>query len=265
MNLFTFRLAKLEKCLMKNLKDTKIAFPIETQLIESGLALMWNLNHVTQEAIKDFGIKPNLYTNTNLFGRNRHLLLNGYFSMLCANYGTHFVISRTVLENNNLMRLFNKNPQLVFRWLPKRQSKKFPSEIREKYNEYYKSKRTTKSKDEFSPSWVIKNVFSTIDKKDVKKQLSRIYGQLCNYTHPNFLGWQELMGMQGKTEILLDLPTLVGANADEAIRMTLYLTQLSLKTFVETFRDYLNKHLFETFELNEWQENCMKIMVKYVV
>ena len=71
--------------------------------------------------------------------------------------------------------------------------------------------------------------------------------------------------MQGKTEVLLDLPKLVGENADEAIRMTLYLTQLSLKTFVETFRDYLKKHYFETAELDEWQENCMKIMNRYVV
>lgn len=54
MNLFNSRLSRLEERLMKNLKDTKMTFPHETQLIESGLALMWDLNQVTQEAIKDF-------------------------------------------------------------------------------------------------------------------------------------------------------------------------------------------------------------------
>jgi len=89
----------------------------------------------------------------------------------------------------------------------------------------------------------------------------KIYGQLCDYTHPNFVGWQEVMGLKDKTEVLLEMPTFVGANSDNSLKLMLYLMQYTLKTFVETFNQYLRD--YET-RLSTWQENLGKVMSKYM-
>ena len=107
MILFSSKLFEVESRLFDNIKKTKSIFPEETQKIEFGLALMRDLTQITQNAVDDYRTKPNLYANHNLFARNRQLLLNAYFCLLSSSYGTEFVILRTVLENNNLMRLFN--------------------------------------------------------------------------------------------------------------------------------------------------------------
>ena len=105
----------------------------EKFLIELGLALMRDITQITEEASKEYPKKPNLYANHNLFSRNRQLLLNAYFCLLASSYGTEFVLLRTVLENNNLMRLFNKNHQLAFEWLPTEKQKRFTAEIQLSY------------------------------------------------------------------------------------------------------------------------------------
>jgi hypothetical protein len=256
MAIFGFNLSKVESRLFENMKKTKSVFPEETQHIEFGLALMWNLTQVTQEAVNDYKAKPNLYANLNLFGRNRQLLLNAYFCMLCSNYGTQFVILRTVLDNNNLMRLFNKNPQYAFEWLPKEKQAQFPSEIQLKYGKSGIQKREFKRH-----TLVRKQVFKEIGKEEVWRKIEEIYNQLSDYTHPNFLGWRELMGQQKENEILMDLPVFVIDNAIESIKITLYLIQLSFKTFVETFKDYTSGF---ADQLEKWQDGFNKLIVKYV-
>src|SRR5664280_1974144 len=106
MTLFGSDLSKVEKRILENSEKTKKVFSEETNLIELGLKLMWDSTNVTEKAQKDFAENPNLVANTNLFGRNK-LLTNAYSCMLFAAYGTQFVDLRVVLENNNLMRLFN--------------------------------------------------------------------------------------------------------------------------------------------------------------
>src|SRR3990170_1588522 len=118
MTLFGSSLTEVESRLFENLKKTKAIFPEETRRIEWGLSLMRDLTQIAKEASKEYPRKPNLYVNHDLFARNRQLLLNAYVCLLFSSYGTQFVILRTVLENSNLMRLFNKKPQCAFEWLP---------------------------------------------------------------------------------------------------------------------------------------------------
>ena len=133
MSLFGSDITEVENRLFENMKKTKAVFPEEIRRIEWGLALMRDLTQITKDAIKDYQTKPNLFTNHNLYSRNRQLLLNAYFCLLSSSYGTEFVILRTVLENNNLMRLFNKSPQYAFEWLSEDVQKRFPKETQIKY------------------------------------------------------------------------------------------------------------------------------------
>jgi len=255
MVLFGSKLSEVESRLLDNVKKTKSVFPEETQEIEFGLALMRDLTQITQDAVKEYRIKPNLYANHNLFARNRQLLLNAYFCLLSSSYGTQFVILRTVLENNNLMRLFNKNPQFAFEWLPKEKQKRFSKETQLKYG---KSGETNRN---FEPWWVRDQVFNETEKEKVRSDIKKFYHQLCNYTHPNFLGWQELVGQRGESEIILNMPLFIWKNTDRAIGITLYLMQLSFKTFVETFKDYVGGFVDQ---LKEWQDSYNRLIVRYV-
>jgi len=254
MSIFSSELSKVEERIVQNSFKTKQIFPEETRLIEFGLRLLWQLTEVTNDAKKGFPTKPNLLANVNLFGRNRQLLLNAYFCMLSSNYGTQFVISRTVLENNNLMRLFNLNPSYAYEWLTVDKQKQFSEDIQSKYS-------TLTEKKQFEPFWVLKKVLSQEKQKKARKDTARIYGQLCEYTHPNFLGWREIMGKQGENEVLLDLPTLTSENAENAVVMTLFLIQGTFKTFVETFRGYWDHYADQIYE---WQVRFNKLIAKYV-
>lgn len=254
MILFGLELSEVESRLFANVEKTKSIFPEETQKIEFGLALMRDLTQVTQNAVDDYKTKPNLFANHNLFARNRQLLLNAYFCLLCSSYGTQFVILRTVLENNNLMRLFNKNPQYAFEWLPKEKQKRFSKESQVKYG------KSNKSNAIFWPSDVRRQVFNELGKEKVGSEIEDFYHQLCNYTHPNFLGWQELAGQRGESEIILNMPRFLWKNTDKAIGITLYLMQLSFKTFVETFKDYVGSF---AHQLKVWQDNYNKLIVRY--
>ena len=129
MPLFGAELSDIESRILENAKKNKAVFPDEIKQIEAGLTLIRNLTQITKEASKEYPDKPNYSTNHELFARNRQLLLNAYVSLLFSSYGTQFVILRTVLENNNLMRLFNKNPQYAFEWLPVNLQKRFTKQV----------------------------------------------------------------------------------------------------------------------------------------
>lgn len=254
MILFGAELSEVETRLLDNITKTKSIFPEETQRIEFGLALMKDLTEVTHDAVKDYRTKPNLFANHSLFARNRQLLLNAYFCLLCSSYGTQFVILRTVLENNNQMRLFNKKPQYAFKWLSKEKQKRFSMEVQLKYG------RRNEANITFKPSWVRKHVFNEIGKQKLRSDVEDFYHQLCNYNHPNFLGWQELVGKKGESEIILNMPLFFWKNTDKAIGITLYLMQSSFKAFVETFKDYLGGF---AIQLKEWQDSFNKLILRY--
>lgn len=254
MILFGSKLSEVESRLFDNMEKTKSIFPEETQRIEFGLVLMRDLTQVTEDAVNDYRTRPNLYANHNLFARNRQLLLNAYFSLLSSSYGTQFVILRTVLENNNLMRLFNENPQYAFEWLSKEKQKQFPKEIQLKYGKSNIANKKINTD-------LRKRVFKEIGKKKVRIKIAEFHDELSNYTHPNFKGWQELVGRRGESEIILNMPRFLLNNAEKAVGITLYLMQLSFKTFVETFKDYVGGF---ADQLKEWQDNFNKLIVRYV-
>jgi len=253
MSLFGLKLSELEHHLFKNTQRTRSAFSEETRAIENGLAMMVDLTNDVNEAIRKKA-EPNIYANMRLFARNRQLLLNAYFCMLCSNYGTQFVILRTVLENNNLMRLFNLHPEYAYEWLSSEKQRQFPSQVQAKYG------RSTRKNREFKDLRVRAQLFREIKKEKVAKEIKEIYGQLCDYTHPNFKGWHEVMGLHGNEEVLLRMPAFVGDNAIEAVKLSLWLMQLSFKTMVETSRVFISDF---GVDLDRWQRTCNKLMVKY--
>jgi len=253
MTLFGFRLSKLENHIYTNIKRTKLAFPEETKMMEYGLDLMFNLTREINGALKN-NEKPQLYANSNLFARNRQLLLNAYFCLNCSHYGTQVVILRTIMENNNLMRLFNLHPQYAYEWLPLNIQKQFSLETQSKYNKSGRADAT------FKFPWVRNIVFKKEGKEEVGKRIEKIYHELCDYTHPNFKGWRELMGLQAKKEVLLELPAFTPDNASELVGLTLYFMQMSFKTCVETFRQHL---LSFVIHLHAFQNDFNKLMVRY--
>src|SRR3990170_2134587 len=133
MTMFGRKLVKIESKLLANAEKTKFVFPEETQTIEFGLELMTNLTRVMNDNVKSIWKKPNQVANFNLFARNRQLLLNAYLCALNSSYGTQFVVLRTVLENNNLMRFFNSDPKSAFEWLSSETQERFPSDVRSLY------------------------------------------------------------------------------------------------------------------------------------
>ncbi|MGD8505471.1 MAG: hypothetical protein PVF15_02265 [Candidatus Bathyarchaeota archaeon] len=255
MVLFGSQLSELESRLLDNMTKTRSVFPKEIQTIELGLALMSNVTTVTKEAVKDYENKPNLVANHNLFARNRQLLLNAYVCALNSSYGTQFVIARTVLENNDLMRFFNRYPKHAFEWLSEEVQSRFSRDVQLRYGKSKKKNET------FKPTAVRNRVFKETGKGRVKREIKEFYDQLCNYTHPNYLGWRELIGKHGEVEIILRKPRFILSNSDKSIGITLYLMQLSFKTFVETFKKYLKDF---TTDLKVWQESYNKLIFRYV-
>ena len=140
--LFGYDLTEIDERMASNMNTTKSVFPDEIKLIEKGLILMRDLGSISEAASKVYRSHPNMYANYNLFARNRQLLLSAYTSCLFSAYGTAFVLMRTILENNNLIRLFNKEPTSAYEWLPENQQKRFTPEIQEKYGKAGKQNRT---------------------------------------------------------------------------------------------------------------------------
>jgi hypothetical protein len=255
MTLFSSTLSEVETQLFQNLKKTKAVFPEETRRIEWGLELMRDLTIITKNALTDYPDKPNFLANHNLFARNRQLFLNAYLSLLFSSYGTQFVILRTTLENSNLMRLFNKNPQLAFEWLPKSVQKQLSKKAQMKYT------KTGKHDVTYHPTSVRDLLYEELGKANVKRDLKKFYDQLCNYTHPNYRGWRELVVQTGKTEGILNMPYFLAANSETGVGANIFLMQLSFKGFVDTFKDYL---LGFAKQLEEWQSNYRKLLMRYV-
>lgn len=258
MSLFSNKLRDIESRLFDNLRKTKAVFPEEIVQLEVGLELMRNLTKVSYEAVNEYPKRPNLYTNHNLFSRNRQLLLNSYTSLLFSSYGTEFVIVRTVLENNNLMRLFNKNPQFAFEWLPQILQNRFPDETKAKFGVSGKSERR------FRAEFVRNGVFGEKGKEKVKDDIETFYADLCNYTHPNFNGWKELVFReQNSPEMIQNMPRFQVDSAEVGVGVALFSMQTTFKAIAETFKGYWHWDNF-AFQLTDWQNRNLIMLPKYL-
>lgn len=255
MPLFGAKLSNIESRLLENAKKNKAVFPEEIKQIETGLTLIRDLTKITKEASKEYPEKPNYSTNHELFARNRQLLLNAYVSLLFSSYGTHFVILRTVLENNNLMRLFNKNPQYAFEWLPVNLQKRFTAKVQLKYGESGKHDRT------YHATFVRDRVFDTVQKEKVKSDIKKFYKQLCDYTHPNYAGWKELVVQKENSEGILNVPCFSLVESNTATGVHLFMMQITLKAFVETFRGYIAEF---AIQLKTWQEKNRELLLRHM-
>jgi hypothetical protein len=214
---------------------------------------MFKLTSISKDVCEEYPNQPNFYTNHNLFVRNRQLLLQAYISCLSSSYGSEFVILRTVLENNNLMRLFNKTPEYAFDWLPKTIQKRFSLEAQTKYGKSGKHDET------YDPFPVIGWIFDNKKRKKVRRDVNRLYGQLCNYSHPNFKGWHEIIKQQGEVEMIERLPAFSPTNGETSVGLLLFLMQLTFKSYVETFK--INLIAF-TIDLHAWQRQNQKLLAK---
>lgn len=252
--LFGYDLTEIDARLIENMKTTKSVFPDEIKLIERGLILMRDLGGVSKEASKVYKINPNMFANFNLYSRNRQLLLSAYTSCLFSAYGTAFVLMRTILENNNLIRLFNKEPTSAYEWLPEGQQKRFAPEIQEKYGKAGKQNRT------FDAFPVTNLVFGDIKNRQIEREMNKFYGQLCNYTHPNFTGWKELVSVKGDIEVIQNMPAFKPVTAENVIGCLLFSMILTFAGFVETFKGYLSGY---ADRLLNWNDEALKIMVRY--
>jgi len=251
MHLLGTKLSDVESRLVKNAEKNRAVFPEEILQIESGLILLRDLTKITKEASKEYPNKPNYYANHELFARNRQLLLSAYVNLLFSAYGTNFVILRTVLENNNLMRLFNKNPKFAFWWFPRSIQKRFSKEVQSKFSKQVKERQT------YKPGFVRKKIFDTVEKETLRDEIREFYSQLCDYTHPNYTGWKELTVQKEGVEMILNVPHFSLKESETAMGVYLFIMQGTLKGFVETFRDYLKEF---ASQLNTWQDRTRGLL-----
>jgi len=254
MPLFGAKLSDIESRILENIKKNKAIFPDEIEQIENGLLLIRKLTQITEEASKQYQDKPNFSTNHEIFARNRQLLLIAYVSLLFSSYGTQFVILRTVLENNNLMRLFNKNPKYAFEWLPIKPQKLFTEDVQKKFGKSGIHNRT------YKPEFVRKHVFDIAEKQKVRTDIRILYSQLCDYTHPNYAGWKEIVVQKEDSERVLNIPQFSLVESNSATGIYLFMMQLTFKAFVETFKEYLAGFVFQ---LRDWQQNNLKLLWKH--
>ena len=175
MQLFGNKLSDVEFRLIKNAEKNRAFFPEEILQIESGLSLIRELTIITKEASKEYANRPSYSANHELFARNRQLLLSAYVSLLFSAYGTNFVILRTVLENNNLMRMFNKNPKFAFWWFPSDIQKRFSKEVQTKFR-----RPVIKERQIYKPGFVRKKIFETY----LKAMLNQNYPKV-KYNNPD--------------------------------------------------------------------------------
>lgn len=199
------------------IQQTEKIYPDEIELILTSTNLMRRITSVSKDAIKEMSEKPNLYAVMNLFARNRELVHFSTVSMMNAGYSPTKVLSRAALENTLCMRLFNKKPELAQKWFT--------------------------NPDEFRKEWKPHNIRDELflRKSSLWKSYNHFYWGLCNYSHPSFRGWMELIHEKS----VLWRPIFNEDFASECIGLTFFIIFHSLQQFAEAFKEWFDPQLLK--------------------
>lgn len=194
---------------------TEDIFPEETRLIRASTNLMRRMTRVSKDAVKEFSKKRNLQAIINLFARNRELV---HFSMVClmnGGYAITKILSRAALENTLCIRLFNKKPELAKEWFTN------PEEFRK----------------EWTPQKIRDELFK--EGSSLWNSYNKFYWKLCDYSHPSFKGWSELV----YDKSILWHPVFNEDYASECIGLSFFIIVQSLQQFTEAFKRWFTPKL----------------------
>ncbi len=137
--------------------------------------------------------------------------------------------------------------------MPKEVQKRFTDQTKSKYGQSGEHDKT------YDPFSVVGLVFHEEKKAKVKKDVARLYGQLCNYSHPNFIGWKELVRIKEDAEMIERFPSFSSINGENSIGLLLFLMQMTFKGFVETFGCHL---IAFAIDLDKWQRETKKLLIR---
>jgi len=193
-------------------------FPEEEKLLLASTNLMRRMTSISKEAVAEMKSQAALSAVMNLFARNRELV---HFAIVClmnGGYASTKVLSRAALENALYMRLFNKKPDLAKKWFTN------PEKFRE--------------------NWTPQRVRDELFKKGTRiwDSYNRFYWILCNYSHPSFKGWGELIH---ETKGILWCPVFNKDYADECIGQIFFIIAQTLPPFILEYTKWLPRSLTE--------------------
>ncbi len=201
------------------MNQTQGVFRDEIRTLLKSTNFMRRVTDVAETAVQDFDKEPVLRAVMDLFCRNREL---AHFSIVCllnGGYAVTKVLSRAMLENFLLIRLFNLKPELAEEWFstPKLFRKKWkPKEIR-------------------------KAVFSSFPTR--LEGYRQYYEALCDYAHPSFDGWIEQMERKNNSVLIACSPQFNGDYASESIGLICFAIVQSVKGFRTAFKKWYSKDL----------------------
>jgi hypothetical protein len=210
---------------LRIISKTEKVFLEETTLLRKSTNFMRRVTIIANKAIASFDEQPNLRAVMDLFCRNRDIV---HFSIVCminGGYSETKILSRVAMENFLLIRLFNMKPNLAKYWFSN------PEEFRK----------------DWKPEEIRKTVFAKFPRRT--RSYSEFYGLLCDYSHPSFEGWIELMKKVDSKVFIGCRPEFNADYASECIGLIYFIIMQSIKGFEDAFKEWFTKELLSEANL----------------
>jgi hypothetical protein len=201
------------------MRKTEGIFPDEIRLLLKSTNYMRRVTRVAEVAIPTFDKQPYLRAVMDLFCRNREL---SHFSVVCllnGGYAETKILSRVAMENYLLIRLFNLKPELSELWFSN------PEAFRKQWE----------------PKKIRKTLFGNSPTK--LEGYQKHYSALCDYSHPSFKGWIELMKRVDDSILIASSPEFNADYASECIGLIFYAVIQSVKGFRVAFEQWYTQEL----------------------
>lgn len=198
---------------------TEKVFPEEITLLRASTNLMRRLTSITDKMVTLLDKRADLKAIMDLFSRNRDLV---HFSSVClftGGYPETKILSRVALENFLLIRLFQIEPELAQLWFSD------PKKFREKWKAANVRKRVLSQ----TPKW--------------QESYAKFYWKLCDYTHPSFLGWIELMKSKTEGVYIMWRPNFNPDYASECLGLIFWVIIQSTIGYTNAFNKWLTQDL----------------------